>query len=79
MGDGRTTMALQRAAPLAQVDAHRRSDPAGANPKVFVKPFVFGRDNRVSQVFGHGISRHHAAKLIAAPSKDIAFAVKHGN
>ena len=69
-------MALQRAAPFAQVDPHRTRNPARAKAKVPEEPFVFRRHNRVFQMRRDGFAGYSAAELITAPGKDRAFFIK---
>ncbi|KKM74615.1 hypothetical protein LCGC14_1398530, partial [marine sediment metagenome] len=77
--DGRTAVARKRAAPLTEVDAYRRCDATRADAEVSVEAPVFGSDDRVLEVLGDRFRCDHAAKLIPAPGKDIAFAVQHGD
>ena len=79
LGDGRSPMALKRPAPFAQVDPNGRRDAPWADAEMAVETPVLSRDNRIAQMGRHAVGGYHAAELIPAPRKDIAFAVEQGD
>ncbi len=76
LGDRRAAVARQRSASLAQVDADRGRDALRIDARMPVKAPVFGGDDGVAQVFGHGLRRDHPAVLVAAPGEGLAVPVE---
>jgi hypothetical protein len=72
-------MPLQRAAPLAQVDPDRPRDAARTDAEMAVEPAILRRDDRVDEMRAGRVGIDHAAELVAAPGKDVAVPVEHGD
>ncbi|MPL60708.1 hypothetical protein SDC9_06269 [bioreactor metagenome] len=76
LGDRRTAVALERAAPLTQVDRDRRGDAARRDAEVLVEAPVLGGDDGVAQVGRDVLGGDLAAEGLAAPGEDFAAAVE---
>ena len=70
---------MQGATALVQVDADGAGDANGIDAGMQVKAPVFGGDDRVLEMRADGVGGHDAAKLIAAPGKDLAPVIEKGD